>query len=201
MNAPAPLIDAEVDLQDFPFMPLHVARLRDSNLSAEEEPEACWYAVLLWAASWHQIPAASLPDNDTVLMRLVGLGREKRTWAKHRAGALRGFVKCSDGRLYHPVVAELAMRAWTRHHRLRHAALRKKRAARIKGSRWQNIRQRILTRDGHRCGACSSTGPFLEIDHVLPLAEGGTNTDDNLQVLCRPCNRRKSYKVVRGAHG
>jgi hypothetical protein len=29
-----------------------------------------------------------------------------KTWKKVRAGALRGWVKCSDGRLYHPVVAE-----------------------------------------------------------------------------------------------
>lgn len=109
---PAPLIAAEVDLQDFPFMPLHVARLRDSDLAAEAHPEACWYAVLLWAASWHQLPAGSLPDTDAVLMRLCGLGRDQRTWKKHRKDALRGFVKCSDGRLYHPVVVEQAVEAW-----------------------------------------------------------------------------------------
>ena len=93
-------------------MPLHVSRLRDSDLAAEGDPEACWYAVLLWAASWHQLPAGSLPDNDTVLMRLVGLGRDHRTWKRHRTAALRGFVTCRDGRLYHPVVAEQVREAW-----------------------------------------------------------------------------------------
>lgn len=111
-DLPAPLTPAAADLQDFPFMPLHVARLRDSDLAAEVEPEACWYAVLLWGASWHQLPAGSLPDNDAVLMRLVGLGRDARTWRKHRDGALRGFVKCADGRLYHPVVAEQVQESW-----------------------------------------------------------------------------------------
>lgn len=111
---PAPLTPPDCDLQDFPFMPLHVARLRDSDLASEESPEACWYAVLLWAASWHQIPAASLPDNDAVLARLVGLGRDLRTWKKHKSGALRGFVLCDDGRLYHPVVADQAAEAWDR---------------------------------------------------------------------------------------
>ncbi|WP_305096461.1 DUF1376 domain-containing protein [Croceibacterium aestuarii] len=120
MSLPDPLVPSEVDLQDFPFMPLQVARLRDSDLAAEEEPETCWYAVLLWAASWHQIPAGSLPDNDTVLMRLVGLGRDKRTWNKHRKGALRGFVLCSDGRLYHKTVAEQAIESWTGKLRQRH---------------------------------------------------------------------------------
>lgn len=109
-----PLTPPDCDLQDFTFMPLHVARLRDSDLASEEHPEACWYAVLLWAASWHQIPAASLPDNDTVLTKLIGLGRDVRTFKKHRDGALRGFVQCSDGRLYHPVVAEQAVISWRR---------------------------------------------------------------------------------------
>lgn len=108
----APLTPADCDLQDFPFMPLHVARLRDSDLAAECDPEACWYAVLLWAVSWHQIPAASLPDNDAILTKLIGLGRDVKTFRKHRAEAMRGFVLCADGRLYHPVVAEQACAAW-----------------------------------------------------------------------------------------
>lgn len=113
-DLPPPPLPADCDLQDFPFMPLHVARLRDSNLAAEEHPEACWYALLLWAASWHQVPAGSLPDNDAVLCRLIDLGRDLKTFRKHRAGALRGFTKCSDGRLYHSVVVEQALEAWTR---------------------------------------------------------------------------------------
>ena len=68
--------------------------------------------MLLWAASWHQLPAGSLPDNDTVLMRLVGLGRDHKTWKRHKPSALRGFVTCRDGRLYHPVVAEQVREAW-----------------------------------------------------------------------------------------
>ncbi len=101
-------------------MPLHVARLRDSDFAASVHPEAAWYGVLLWAASWHQIPAGSLPDNDTMLMRLVGLGRDARTWKKHREEALYGFELCSDGRLYHPIVAEQANKAWNEKVQQRH---------------------------------------------------------------------------------
>lgn len=114
MSYPAPPIPADCDLQDFPFMPLQVARLRDSDLAAECSAEACWYAVLLWAASWHQLPAASLPDNDAVLTKLIGLGRDVKTFRKHKAQAMRGFVLCSDGRLYHPVVAAQAAESWSR---------------------------------------------------------------------------------------
>jgi hypothetical protein len=108
----APLTPADCDLSDFAFMPLDVARLRDSELAANESPEACWAAVLLWAASWHQVPAGSIPDDDRWMAQAAGYGRVVKEWAKVRAGALRGWISCSDGRLYHPVVAEKAREAW-----------------------------------------------------------------------------------------
>jgi hypothetical protein len=125
----APLTSADCDLRDFAFMPLDVVRLRDSDLAATESPEACWAAVLLWAASWHQVPSASLPDDDRVLANLSGYGRVVKEWQKVRDGALRGWIKCSDGRLYHPVVAEKAREAWTgklqQRHRTECARIRK----------------------------------------------------------------------------
>jgi hypothetical protein len=112
---PAPLVAADVDLTDFPYMPLDVRRLRDSGLASKVSGDAFRAAVLLWCASWHQVPAASLPDDDEELASLAGygFGSGVRDWRKIRVGALRGWVKCSDGRLYHGVVAEKANEAWT----------------------------------------------------------------------------------------
>jgi hypothetical protein len=112
---PDPLVPAEVDLRDFAFMPLDVGRLRDSDLASEETPEACWAAVLLWCAAWHQVPAGSIPDSDDWQAKHAGYksqGRIAPGWRKVRTGALRGWVACSDGRLYHPVIAEKAIDAW-----------------------------------------------------------------------------------------
>ncbi|MBB2918311.1 YdaU family protein [Cupriavidus alkaliphilus] len=134
MDLPEPLTPPDCDLRDFQFMPLDVVRLRDSDLAAQESPEACWTAVLLWCASWHQQPAASLPDDDNVLSRLAGFGRVVREWQRVRTGALRGWIKCSDGRLYHPVVAEKALEAWAGKHRQRH----KTECARIKKHNQRN---------------------------------------------------------------
>lgn len=96
-------------------MPLDVARLRDSDLAANETPEACWAAVLLWAASWHQVPAASIPNDDRWIAKQAGYaqrGKIAKEWVDIRPGALRGWIECSDGRLYHPVVSEKAREAW-----------------------------------------------------------------------------------------
>lgn len=112
-HLPNPLTPADCDLRDYTFMPLEVQRLRDSDLAALESPTACWSAVLLWCASWHQVPSASLPNDDRVLAQLAGFGRVVAEWKKVREGALRGWIECSDGRLYHPVVAGKAREAWS----------------------------------------------------------------------------------------
>jgi 5-methylcytosine-specific restriction endonuclease McrA len=31
-------------------------------------------------------------------------------------------------------------------------------------------------------------GPDAHVDHILPLAAGGTHTKDNLRILCPSCN-------------
>lgn len=114
----APLVPAEVDLSDFQYMELDVRLLRDSKFAAEVDPEAFRAGVLLWCASWHQVPAGSLPNNDVELSSLAGFGRVVKEWKKFRDEALSSFVLCSDGRLYHPTIAEKALSAWAS--RLRH---------------------------------------------------------------------------------
>jgi len=51
---------------------------------------------------------------------------------------------------------------------------------------------------------CKSCGTFfqgrrelvlLECDHVHPWSRGGLTTWENLQLLCRPCNNRKSNAI------
>lgn len=111
-NLPAAPLPATVDLRDFPYMPLDVVRLRDSELAVKTAGDEFRCAVLLWCAAWHQVPAGSLPDDDALLAVLAGFGRALKEWRKVKAGAMRGFERHSDGRLYHPVVVEKALDAW-----------------------------------------------------------------------------------------
>jgi hypothetical protein len=107
-DLPSPLTPADCDLRDFPFIPLDVKRLLTSEtwiLGTGDERSA---AIALWLESWHQVPAASLPDNDRMLEHLS----QSKSWKKVKEHALRGWSRCSDSRLYHPVVAEKALEAW-----------------------------------------------------------------------------------------
>lgn len=103
---PEPLTPAGCDLRDFPFTPLFRARLFASRFHARAT-DAEWRAGLtLWLKSWDQVPAGSLPEDDIDLCRLAELGREIAQWEAVKAVALRGWILCSDGLMYHPVVAE-----------------------------------------------------------------------------------------------
>ncbi|MDN7965886.1 DUF1376 domain-containing protein [Burkholderia multivorans] len=111
-NLPEPLTPADCDLRDFPFMPLDIVRLFNSEFHARSDDSVWRAGVTLWLKSFHQVPAGSVPDDDIALARLAELGRDVKTWKKLREGALYGWVKCSDGRWYHPVVAAKALEAW-----------------------------------------------------------------------------------------
>jgi hypothetical protein len=86
--------------------------LRDARFTASASGEGFRCGFLLWCAAWHQVPAASIPDDDIELAQLAGFGRAISEWLKVRDEALQGWVMCSDGRWYHPVVAEKALEAW-----------------------------------------------------------------------------------------
>ncbi|MBI1202643.1 MAG: DUF1376 domain-containing protein [Rhodopseudomonas sp.] len=111
MDEPAPFTPPDLDLRDFPYMPLDVVRLRDSEIAILSTGDAFRAAVLLWCTAWHQVPAASLPTDDRLLSNLAGFGRDIEAWRAVKSGALHAFTLCSDGRLYHPVIAEKALEA------------------------------------------------------------------------------------------
>jgi hypothetical protein len=58
----------------------------------------------------------------------------------------------------------------------------------------RDVRQRVWQRYGGRCAECSSD-QYLEFDHIVPVARGGSNSDGNVQLLCRRCNGEKSDHI------
>lgn len=63
----------------------------------------------------------------------------------------------------------------------------------------QAFRHEVFLKDGFRCLECGATNKNsrLEIDHIIPVAQGGTNELSNLQTLCEDCNRGKSNRAWR----
>lgn len=57
-----------------------------------------------------------------------------------------------------------------------------------------DVRAFVFRRDGGACQDCGSQQE-LQFDHVIPVSLGGASTAENVQLLCGPCNRRKSASV------
>ena len=60
-----------------------------------------------------------------------------------------------------------------------------------------SLRYDIMKRDGFRCCLCgrsADNGIELEVDHIVPISKGGNTVYNNLQTLCRDCNRGKGTK-------
>lgn len=58
----------------------------------------------------------------------------------------------------------------------------------------KRTRYEVLKRDNHTCRYCGATAPdaTLTVDHVVPLALGGSDKADNLAAACRDCNYGKA---------
>lgn len=57
------------------------------------------------------------------------------------------------------------------------------------------LSERLFILQKGRCPCCKEKlGIDYELDHIMPLALGGSNTDDNIQLLRKTCNRQKSAK-------
>lgn len=56
---------------------------------------------------------------------------------------------------------------------------------------WRKTRARIL-KASPTCAYCGE--PATEIDHLVPVAKGGTDHLDNLVSACRSCNRSKGSR-------
>lgn len=57
----------------------------------------------------------------------------------------------------------------------------------------KRTRYEVLKRDNHTCRYCGATAPDvkLTVDHVTPVALGGTDKPDNLAAACQDCNAGK----------
>lgn len=127
-----PLAPKDANLRGLRLLPLDTVRLLNSDFFALSTGDEFKAAVTLWVKSWAQIPAGTLPADEKILEKLSGADRA--VWRKVKARALHGWAVGEDGRMHHPVLAEMARQAWES--RQTYAANRKRDADRLR--EWRN---------------------------------------------------------------
>ncbi|WP_262402041.1 RNA-guided endonuclease IscB [Actinomadura sp. CNU-125] len=58
------------------------------------------------------------------------------------------------------------------------------------------VREYLLAKFGRACVYCDAAGVPVNIDHVHPRSQGGSDRVSNLVLACIPCNRAKSDRPV-----
>lgn len=67
----------------------------------------------------------------------------------------------------------------------------------LAGRPWRRLREQILERDSYlcKCDDCQNAGRARlahEVDHIIPIARGGTDDPSNLRAINRDCHRMKT---------
>lgn len=62
----------------------------------------------------------------------------------------------------------------------------------------KRLRFEVFKRDGFTCRYCGGQPPevILVVDHIVPVAEGGPSTIENLNTACEACNQGKAHKPL-----
>lgn len=69
---------------------------------------------------------------------------------------------------------------------------------RIRGRKGVELRKRRLARTNYLCEHCKAKGIVRiarVVNHKIPLAHGGEDTDDNTENLCAECDQAETARV------
>lgn len=70
----------------------------------------------------------------------------------------------------------------------------------LTGRKLQETKKAILERDNYTCQQCGRLVEYKEsiLDHIIPIARGGTDEWSNLEILCKPCSDKKTQRESNG---
>jgi hypothetical protein len=156
-----------------PWVKLHVDILTDEDLSTLSTPTRLLAILLLCVAGNRD---NKIPNNAAWIAAEVGLRAAQTRRGIAELRAISYLVSSEEA-------GENLRGTWPSRH--------------INATK----RNAILERDGHKCVRCGSE-TRLEIDHIIPVSkwndeprEGRHDDANNLQTLCRSCNRAKRVRA------
>ena len=102
-DIPDPPYPADVRAKGWRF-DLDIERIENSDTWTLAPADMRPWLLMLWMRSWTQTPCGSLPASDELVAARIGM--DARAFAGNREILMRGWYRCADNRLYHPVITE-----------------------------------------------------------------------------------------------
>lgn len=65
------------------------------------------------------------------------------------------------------------------------------------GDDWDDIRYMVYRRDNFTCQECKKNNLKLDVHHIVPYLDGGSNEINNLISLCKSCHRILEAKLMK----
>lgn len=127
--------------------------------------------------------------------RLYVINRKRLYYVEHREQIV---ARKSEFRRNNLEYIKAQHKTWREKNRERYSEI-KRRAKHKRRSATGDLSIGIISKlkqlQRNKCACCSEPlNDDYQLDHILPLALGGTNTDDNVQLLKTQCNRAKHAK-------
>lgn len=125
----------------------------------------------------------------------------KAAWYQANRERIRAKAQAEPGKYRESNIASAA--AWkvanpekAREHSRMNRRNRRAKAKKAGGTHTAADLAEILESQGHRCAYCRADlrKTPKHVDHIVPLARGGSNGRANLQYLCQSCNQAKNWK-------
>jgi len=125
-----------------------------------------------------------------------------KTVAYKRNWYLNNKQKANDSSMIYrsnnPLKAKESRLKWRLNNKISFVIYAHNRLKRIKdngGRLSKGIIESLYKQQNGLCNCCGKDlGSDYELDHIMPIKLCGTNTDDNVQLLTKTCNRKKSCK-------
>lgn len=117
---------------------------------------------------------------------------------KRSENVVFAIARCREWRAKNPEKANESTRSWQIRNKDKVSVYKENRRAKksnANGKLSSELKGRLFKLQRGKCACCGlPLGDNYHLDHIMPLALGGSNTDDNIQLLRQRCNNQKHAK-------
>lgn len=173
----------------------HLSEFHRNSARADGLQKMCKACVKANASAWYLANRDRVAANSSAWkeanrerVNSASTARRSKNPEKHRAAVAKW-------RKNNPETAKKKLYEWRANNKAKLRINQHNYMARKVGELSSGLADKLVRLQRGKCACCGlPLGDDYHLDHIMPLALGGTNTDDNIQLLRSTCNLQKHAK-------